>query len=137
MTRLKVQKLSSAGFLSQSVLFELGKELQRNVGSLRRRWEVDLQHWLLQHYTGTTGLRIERMLTSLVTEKYNDHRGIDWSEILNQHKEFLGHTAASIGRIFIRIRSHAKAKKSDVSLQEVADYAAAVYQPGKERKEPA
>ena len=30
-----------------------------------------------------------------------------------------------------------KRKKGDVSLQEVADFAADVYQPGKEKKEPA
>ena len=138
MTRLKDQKLSSTGFLSRSVLVELGKELQRNIEPLRARWETMLQPWLLQHYTGTTGFRIERMLASLVAEKYNDDKGIDWSEVVNQHKEFVGHTAASIAKIYARIRNYAKAKKTgDVSLQEVAEFAAIVYQPGKERKESA
>ena len=77
------------------------------------------------------------MLTSLVAEKFNDHLGIDWTEIVNQHKEFLGHTSSSISGIYHQILRHAKAKNNDVSLQEVADYAAAVYQPGKEKKEPA
>ena len=77
------------------------------------------------------------MLTSIVAEKYNDHRGIDWSESVNEHKEFVGHTASSISDIYRKVLNHAKAKKSDVSLQEVADYAAKAYQPGKERKEPA
>merc|ERR1719427_1928722 len=98
----------------------LAKELQRHCGSVRSRWERILQPWLLQHYTGTSGFRIERMLTSLVAEKYNDHRGIDWSEIVNQHKEFWGHTASSISEIYRTILQRAKAKKSDVSLQEVA-----------------
>merc|ERR1712110_2470 len=114
---LKFQKLSSAGFLSQSAWVELGKEFQRNVGSVRHHWEALLQPWLLQHYTGTSGFRIERMLTSLVAEKFNDHRGIDWSEIVNQHKDFVGHNGASISKIYNRILRRAKAGKGDVSLQ--------------------
>ena len=96
-----------------------------------------LQPCLLQHYTGTTGFRVERMLTRLVAEKFSDHRGIDWTEIVNQHKEFVGHTSASLRHIFHRVHSHAKGKKNDASLQEVADYAAEVYQPGKEKEESA
>merc|ERR1719397_2177848 len=92
---------------------------------------------LLQHHAGTSGFRIERMLTSLVAEKYNDHRGIDWSEIVNQHKEFVGHTGASLSHIFRNIQTHTKRGRNEVSLQEVAEYAAAVYQPGKEKKESA
>ena len=135
---LKFSKLSSAGILSQSDFVELAKDLHRyEHTSVRKRWETMLQPWLLQHYTGTTGFRIERMLTSLVAEKFNDHKGIDWSEILNQHKELVGHTASSISGIYRNILSNAKEKKSDVSLQEVAEYAATVYQPGKEKKEPA
>ena len=136
--RLEFQKLTSAGFLSQSAWVELGKEFQRNVGSVRHHWEALLRPWLLQHYTGTSGFRIERMLTSLVAEKFNDHRGIDWSEIVNQYKEFEGHTSTSISKIFRKVLFNAKKRgKSDVSLQEVAEYAAEVYQPGKEKKEPA
>ena len=106
--------------------------------SLRRRWDQILPY-LLQHYAGTAGLRIEVMLTNLIAEKYSDHKGINWSEILNQHQEFLGHTAASLGNTFRKVHSMAKVAKGgtdSVSLQEVADYAAATYQPGKERKEP-
>jgi len=136
-TRLKVQKLSSAGFLSNSVLLELAKHLQRSIYSLRTRWEMILQPWLLQHYTGTTGFRVERMLTRLVAAKFSDHRGIDWSEIVNKHKEFVGHTSASLRHIFHKVHSRAKEKKNDPSLQEVADYAAEVYQPGKEKEESA
>ena len=79
------------------------------------------------------------MLTSLVAERYNDHKGIDWSEIVNRHEEFVGHTGASINQIYHRLRIQASVKdgKKDVSLQEVAEYAAKVYQPGKERNESA
>ena len=137
--RLEFQKLTSAGFLSQSQFLELAKELHRNGGSMRARWEGILQPWLLQHYAGTTGFRIERMLTSLVAEKFNDHKGIDWAEILNQHKDFAGHTTASISQTYHKVHHlvrNTKEGKKDVSLQEVADFAAAVYQPGKERQEP-
>ena len=77
------------------------------------------------------------MLTSLVAEKFNDHRGIDWSEILSQHKEFAGHTSSSISEIYRKILSHAKTKKHDISLLEVAEFAEAVYQPGREKKDSA
>ena len=33
-------------------------------------------------------------------------------------------------------KSHEKKNKSDVNLKEVAEYAAEVYQPGKEKREP-
>ena len=135
--RLKFQNLSSAGFLSKSELFELGEELQRNGNSVSAHWERTLQPWLLQHYTGTTGFRIKQMLTRLVAEKFNDHRGIDWSEIVSQHKEFVGHTGSSISHIFRNIQTRAKRRRNDISLQEVAEFAAAAYQPGKERKDPA
>ena len=57
-----------------------------------------MQPWLLQHYAGTPGVRIERMLTRLVAEKFTDHSGIDWAEIVSQHKELVGHTATSLGQ---------------------------------------
>ena len=54
-------------------------------------------------------LRIERMLTRLVAQEYEDHFGIDWSEVLKKHKEFTGHTASSLGWIFAKCRNAAKA----------------------------
>ena len=88
---------------------------------------------LLQHYTGTTGFRVEKMLTRLVAEKYKDHRGIDWSEIVKQHKEFVGHTKTSISKIFGNCQKAAKLQKKtkSLSLKEVAEFTA-VYQPKKE-----
>ena len=74
-----------------------------------------------QHYNGTSGFRIERMLTRLVAERFNDHRGIDWSELVTQHKEFLGHTSSSISMIYRKIfllAQRAKTGKSDVSFLE-------------------
>ena len=78
------------------------------------------------------------MLTSLIAAKFSDNKGIDWSKIVNQHSEFVGHTATRLSNIFHKVHFHARADKGgvdSVSLQEVADYASAVYQPGKERKE--
>ena len=62
-----------------------------------------IQPWLLQHYAGTPGFRIERMLTKLVTEKFTDHRGIDWAEIVSQHKDLMGHTDTSLGRTYQKV----------------------------------
>ena len=87
---LKTQKLSSTGFLSQSTAMGLATELQRYYISVKLHWEQSLQPMLLQHLTGTTGFRVERMMTSLVAEKFKDYKGIDWLEFVNQHKEFAG-----------------------------------------------
>jgi len=135
MPQLKFKKLSSSGFLSQSEAMELGTELHRNFKSVRLRWESNLQPMLLQHYTGTSDFRVEKMLTRLVAKKYKDHREIDWSEILNQHEEFAGHTNASISAVFqVCFKAAKRQKKADaVSLQEVAEFTA-VFQV---RKEPA
>ena len=134
--RLRNSRLSGASFLSQVDLMELAKAFQRAPVTVRLRWERILQPWLLQDYTGTSGLRVERMLTRLVAEKFKDHRGINWSELVREYKEFAGHTGASIGHIFWSCRNSALRckKKSSVSLQEVAEHTADVYQPGKERK---
>ena len=114
---------------------DLATEFKRNFGCVKRRWESTLQPWLLQHYTGTSGLRVERMLTSLLAQKYKDHKGVDWSEIVKEHKEFVGHTNTSIRSLFHGCLRQAKLRKNkeDVSLQDVAEYAAHVR---KEKKEP-
>ena len=130
---LKFQKLSGPGCFSLSDAIQLSKELQRNYRSVKLHWESTLQRWLLQHYNGTSGLRVEKMLTCLVAQRYTDHMGIDWSDIVNQHKEFAGHTSPSIRKIFHTcLRFTKKQKRTDtVSLQEVAE-CTAVYQAKKE-----
>ena len=60
-------------------------------------------------------------------------RGISWSDIVKQHKEFEGHTSASVGKIYRTILSLAKIGKSDASLKEVADFAKEIA--GKEKRE--
>ena len=58
------------------------------------------------------------------------NRGIDWYEIANQHKEFAGHTGASLSSMFTDLLQAVKKSKKGgvVSLHDVANYAA------KERK---
>jgi len=131
--RLKFQKLSSTGFIPQPDAMELARELQRNFKCVNNRWECLMQHWLLEHFTGTTGFKVEMMLTKLVAQKYNDYKGIDWSEFVNQHKDFVGHTRASISQLFQTcLKSARTLKKSDaVSLEEVAE-CTAVFQARKE-----
>jgi len=135
---MDVTKLSCVGTIPSSISTKVAKETARPLVSIRIRWDEKILPWLLQHYSGTTGFRVERMLTSLIAEKFSDSKGINWSEIVKQHPEFVGHTAHSLSRIFRTAHAYAKAAKKGaeyVSLQEVADYASAVYQPGKERKE--
>ena len=133
--RLKFKNLSSSGFLSQSDTLELATEFQRNPETVRSRWERYLQPWLLQHFTGTSGFRVERMLTRFVAENFTDYRGIDWSEIVKEHKEFVGHTSTSLRQIYHKVIKLYKEKSEVVNVQEVAAYAEKIYQPGKERRE--
>ena len=130
---LKSQRLSGTGFLSQSTAMRLATELQRYYISVKLHWEQSLQPMLLQHYTGTTCFRVERMMTSLVAQKYKDYRGVDWLELVTQHKEFAGHTNASIRKLFQNCLQFARKQKhtDDVSLQEVAE-CTEVYQARKE-----
>jgi len=135
--RLDVSKLSCVGDLPPTSSTKLAKDMGRTKDVLPTRWNRYILPCLLQHYAGTTGFRVERMLTRLVADKFTDAMGIDWDEIVGQHKEFLGHTRTSLSKTFQYISNNAKRYKGAESLQEVAEYAADVYQPGKERKEPA
>ena len=39
--------------------------------------KVTLQPWLLQHFTGTTGFRVELLLANMVAEKYKSMYEVD------------------------------------------------------------
>ena len=135
---MDVTKLSCVGRLPTIIATKVAKETERTQNAISHRWD-QLLLYLLQHYAGTAGFRIEVMLTNVMAEKFSDHKGINWSEILNQHQEFLGHTAKSLSNTFRKVHHNAKKAKGgtySLSLQEVADYAAATYQSGKEIKEP-
>ena len=89
---LDVTKLSQVETLPSFIVTRVAKEIGRSQKSLKHRWEIVILPCLLQHYTGTSGFRVERVLTSLITEKFSDTKGIDWWEIVSQHQEFAGHT---------------------------------------------
>ena len=130
--RLKFKKLSTSGFLLTSDLMELAGEFHRNHGSVRERWEGTLQPWLLQNLTGTSGLRVEVMLANLVIEKLGKdkvvaaRKEINWEELVEQHKEFAGHTNRSLRRVYDGVINRAEKKyklsRESLSLQLVADY---------------
>ena len=130
--RLKFKKLSTSGFLLTSDLMELAGEFHRNHGSVRERWEGTLQPWLLQNLTGTSGLRVEFMLANLVIEKLGKdkvvaaRKEINWEELVEQHKEFAGHTNRSLRRVYDGVINRAEKKyklsRESLSLQLVADY---------------
>ena len=135
---MDVTKLSCVGTFPTSIAAKVAKEIARPLKSIRNRWDDKILPCLLQHYSGTNGYRVERMLTSLIAENFNDFKGIDWPGIVKKHPDFVGHTPRSLSMIFHKVHARARADKGgvdSVSLQEVADYASAVYQPGKERKE--
>ena len=112
---------------------ELAGEFHRNHGSVRERWEGTLQPWLLQNLTGTSGLRVELMLANLTIEKLGKdkvvaaRKEINWEELVEQHKEFAGHTNRSLRRVYDGVINRAEKKyklsRESLSLQLVADYA--------------
>ena len=90
--------------------------------------KVTLQPWLLQHFTGTTGFRVELLLANMVAEKYKSmyevdlfldfhisefflYVQVDWVEVLTSVKEFSGHTYSSLRAIYMsRLVRNAKMK---------------------------
>ena len=130
--RLRFKKLSTSGFLLTSDLMELAGEFHRDHGSVRERWEGTLQPWLLQNLTGTSGLRVELMLANLTIEKLGKdkvvaaRKEINWEELVEQHKEFAGHTNRSLRRVYDGVINQAEKKyklsRESLSLQLVADY---------------
>ena len=131
--RLRLKKLSTSGFLLTSDLMELATEFHRNHGSVRERWEGTLQPWLLQNFTSTSGLRVDVMLANLVMEKLGKdrmviaRRELDWGELVEQNKDFAGHTNRSLRRVYDGIINRAEKKnrstRASMTLKDVADYA--------------
>ena len=132
---LKFKMLSSSGFLSETELMALATEFQRGRGPVKFRWENSLQPWLLQHLTGTSGFKVEKLLTRIVAEKFNDLQGIGWSDLVKQHKEFAGHTGSSLSSVYRKIISCVQLRERSKEVKtpfEIAKYAAETYQPAKE-----
>ena len=135
--QLVTQQLSQTGFLPQSALFEIGFELRRDHTSVMYRWGTQLQPWLLQHFTGTSGLRVEIMLATLVGEKWQERKEIDFGNLVQQHKEFAGHSHISLSHIYSNLLHGAKKKLKleFATLQDVVRYVSQTYKPGMEKKE--
>lgn len=135
--QISTQELSKTGFLSESALFEISNELHRPQTSVMYRWGTILQPWLLQHFTGTSGLRVERMLANIVAEKCKDRKELDFGNIVLHHEELAGHTHVSLSHIYSNLLYGAKKKlKLDhVTSQDVALYVSQTYMPGLEKRE--
>ena len=131
MPQLASKRLSQTGLLFKSDLLELGTELHRSPIALVNRWERTLQPWLLQHFTGSTGFRVETVLASTMADKYQDCKEIDWRWITHQHKEFAGHTHTSLRHIYsnLSVCARKKFKLDVVTPQQVAAFVAETYKP--------
>ena len=120
------QKLSEV-FLSQgsSEVLDLSRQWSRCRVSVMTRWMNNLQPLLLQHYSGTLNLRVERMLASHIAESYSNFSEIKWSSVAAR-SEFAGHTERSLRNMYFFIYKHTmnclEMKKSDLNPQHIARY---------------
>ena len=132
--RLRGEKLSQIT-LQKNQCAELNKEFDKDPnGGVFRRWAGCLQPWLLQHYTGTLNLRIERMLASHIWQTFAHFSFIDWPAVVAR-REFAGHTEASLRKIYLHILyKNTKLKfglaSSDVTLLHIVEYAEQTYGAG-------
>ena len=120
--------------LHQNQCSELAKHLNKSSDGVLRRWANVLQPWLLQHYSGTLNLRVERMLANYISDTFTNFSDIDWPEVAAR-SEFVGHTENSLKqKYFGHLSSNTKKKfrlQSDkVSPQHIAEYAELVYGEG-------
>ena len=128
--KLKSEKLSEIVFRDYEIR-PLIKELNKSKGGIRSRWNQTLQPWLLQHYSGTLNLRVERMLANHIADTYTDFTQIDWRKV-TARKEFVGHTYNSLrGLYFNQLRDATKKKlqlaSEDVDLHHIVEYCELVY----------
>ena len=113
---------------------DLNMHLNKSSHGVLRRWANVLQPWLLQHYSGTLNLRVERMLANYISDTFTDFSDIDWSK-LAARSEFVGHTENSLKqKYFGHLSTDTKKKfglKSDEVLpQHIAEYCELVYGKG-------
>ena len=61
--------------------------------------KVTLQPWLLQHFTGTTGFRVELLLANMVAEKYKSMYEVNFFLDFHLSRYFLYvHCTGGLGR---------------------------------------
>ena len=109
----------------------LTKRLGKSPIAVRHRWITNLQPWLLQHYSGTLNLRVERMLANYIRETYTDFSSIILPEVAARC-EFTGHTASSLQKLYRGSLSPSTKKKFGlqgdmVTPQFIAEYCELVY----------
>ena len=78
---------------------ELANHLNKSSHGVLRRWANVLQPWLLQHYSGTLNLRVERMLANYISDSFTNFSDIDWSKVAAR-SELVGHTENSLKQIY-------------------------------------
>ena len=108
---------------------DLAKQLNKTPTAVLRRWTDELQPWLLQHYSGTLNLRVERMLANYIAQNFT-FSSIDWPKVAAR-SEFAGHTERSLRVMYLRKPEKTKMKfrmqSKDVTPQHVAEYCELVY----------
>merc|ERR1711915_53587 len=102
------------------------------------RLELYLKFWLLGYYTVTFSLEVMVKLANLLVEKLETALSIDWDQVTG-FKEFSGHTAASLTKLFhedlmLATVKHFKTLKSNLTLKQIAEVAKIKY--GDEKKVP-
>ena len=134
--RLATEKLPQINLLEHECM-DLANQLDKTNDGVRYRWSKNLQPWLLQHYSGTLNLRVERMLANHLAETFKDVLQVDWSMVAAS-KEFAGHTKHSLKHIYSNLKTNVKVKlnllSSEVTLQQVADHSELVYGEGAQGK---
>ena len=133
--RLKIEKLVDIVLLRHQCA-DIIKQLDKSEFVVQQRWQNILQPWLLQHYSGTLNLRVERMLSRFIMEHFTDISDIDWPMVASR-SEFAGHTQRSLKMLFSRFRDHSKYHRrklgvlsGEPSLADVATHCEQVYGQG-------
>ena len=110
---------------------QLAISLGRNRQSVFHRWDKQLRIWLMGYYTGTLNLDIKLMLANFLAEKFDSINAINWDS-LTLHKEFSGHTAASLQLIFhsylvSSASRHLKVDHTTLTLKQIMEDAQDTY----------
>ena len=112
---------------------DLSKQWNRGSTSIMNRWLNILQPMLLQHYSGTLNLRVERMLANHIAENCTNFAQINWAGLAAK-REFAGQTERSLRNKYFFMSKSAKIRldvqRSEVNPQHIAQYCEEVYGEG-------
>ena len=97
---------------------DLTKQLGKSSIAVAQRWNFSLQPWLLQHYSGTLNLRLERMLANYISDNYSEFSSIDWPNVAAK-TEFAGQTENSLRDMYFKNLSKGTKMKFSLSSEEV------------------